>query len=297
MEVEGIKFRRYVVPEKPGTLQDLLRDRNIPDIEENKPRRDLLRRSLEEPAKGIRELAHINGVTLPEEDLSSRVHLVDHEVASKLFGAAMAIAFKNRVCVIDYEELVMESKQRRADLEVRTGTCASHEIWHSLLYSELWVPENEIDVGPRPTQHYDSRRHGLVTEKPKAIEKELGEDFDNRYSRGMHIFEEGLVDYFTAKSHELVGIKMIYTYPQPASIARLLAKQIGEDILMQAALTKDGFRNFVEIMESRYGKQGLRRFATIFFEEAAYSHFMRRIGQNVGWYLQGTRSFLKTHSK
>lgn len=273
------KYSAVVVPDQPGplkpqTIAELARRGKIeenPDAShEEKDRPRIKERISEEEktriftpvAEAMQQLAAQHGVTIPPtESLIARILVVDkttfEQLAKTEIGENHGVSVKqtygynlyNRLAVLNYDRI--SEIAEKGQLENLLTEYGMHELWHSVMYKELWQPNPN---NPLVSEYQKIRREGFATGKPENTETSIG----------LSILVEGFTQYLTRETQRIRGHGLVNksSYLEELGTTDSLIQHIGEpglEALFQAAFTKRGFRKFAHQLNPVFStKKGKR---------------------------------------
>lgn len=206
--------------------------------------------------KGMEALAQRHGFALPA-DLLSRIYILDEDTCQNIArqetgieeSSFTAMSLPNKLCIINYDQAIRDSKRDRIGIELYLRELGIHEIWHSVSYEQIWIPPSEADA-EEFEQWNLVRRNGITTLRPPGVDRH-----QKRQSFGLNRLNEGFTQYLTRESQRLARMKSLSDmYKNELEVVDAIAQVIGEEPFFQAMLTKNGFRGLFLAFERTFGK-------------------------------------------
>lgn len=231
-------------------------------------------------------------VNVPD-DLLTRLHLVGPRTFQNILlqetnvdeFSVNGVCLPNRLCFLNFAEAKKRSGKDIGRLEYLLKRTGIHEMWHSLMYGELWMPASLVDMSTNQLPPLRYRRAGLTVNRPAKR---------SEASQGLDMFNEAFMDYLTWETIEGMGERVVdVVYAAELRALDLLIEKIGDEPLARAAFTRHGLKEFFDILNNKYGRHAPKKLG-----EALASDHGRRIisqvegGRDPGY--RGTMKFLRS---
>lgn len=308
------QFNAAVVPEKPneGRPETIRGPSTSPEnhstLQGQEPTKPKIPETLSPKEKkrifapafaAMQVFAKEKSISLPEaESLLDRLLVVDNATFFKLSyeetgqdptSDHYAYNLYNRIAVLNDEAISKMSEYKRVSKEDLLREIAVHELWHSVMYKELWIsnPQKISGEGEKII-----RRDGLWTKKPDKKSK-----IDDDVAWGLYHLNEGFTEYLTAETLRVSGNKptaKLYL-KERGVIDALIEAGLNEKDFIQAAFTKDGFKGIVEKLDTLLEWEELKRENAVFTPyRTALSYIAQGLMWDFEWDSYGARGTEKT---
>ncbi|MDO8583388.1 MAG: hypothetical protein Q7R51_02565 [bacterium] len=290
--MERPRFSRFVVPETPGNIGDIIshtsslyaeRTKRLkeaasfmkeqitqgtplnwlkPVIEAWRNQADQLdiqeqisqdeKEQIFNPAiSAMKSFAKQHNIVLPD-NLMQRIAVLDDESISHVRQAIdpkhednsndSFTMHNNRLVFINKDTPTQTSEEEGIRQEDDMRETGIHELWHSVGYTEVWLPNNSSSIESKPV-----RRSGMFTSRPEQ-------------ARGNYLrLQEGFTQYLTRETLRLLDKPISPTYKEELEIIDILIGQIGLDPFIQTTFSRKGFRALFNALEQRFGKDAYKK--------------------------------------
>jgi hypothetical protein len=250
----------------------------------------------EKPLARMGEIVASVGVSIPT-GLIDRVRVIDQESFWALLlwqdgendydqYGTVGFSLRNRLCVINEGAIQEQVEERGESFDDIVRNVGTHELWHSLSYKEDWnIPESRIRYG-KSIGAQVVKRSGIVSKSRK-----------NRSLNEQHLalisLDEGLANIVTHQSLVPDGFKVIdITHEGENEAVEQLKNIVGIEPMLRATLTKEGLREFIEIVDGIYGRGAVRRLCEALQIDRGARGLASMMGETVAF--QTTKNFLET---